>query len=181
MNGLNDTPTGSRATPRWMLVGLAAGLAGLVVLVGILLSQDGTDSTLTASTPPTSDSTGNLPNGHAADAVDVEVRGPASTILAAEVQHGVTIFPTGEPAELVVTLTATDDASISEMPFHRAIARAEGGEGAIGYRGVCGRGWDRDGRTDPDELKAVSCRRGPATTMVGAPGGGEITCDMAGG
>lgn len=83
----------------------------------------------------------------------VTVAGPLAGTVEAGLQQPEPLVP-GEPGahDIVLTNSGTTEISIEEFVFYEYMASSE--EGALGLTGLCGIGWDADGRT-PDPCAAA--------------------------
>jgi hypothetical protein len=96
---------------------------------------------------------GGLPDGHRVVVHDLRVVGPLADVVEVQLMtEQAVIFPVGGPAAVTLQVRSTENVNLARLPFHSSIAGAGSGDGVLGYRGVCGPGWDEDGRpgaTDP--------------------------------
>lgn len=80
-----------------------------------------------------------------AHVLSAEVRGPLARTLRVEPLPAGLLLP-DRPVVGLVTFSADEDVDLPELPFHDGTAEVEGGGGTLGHTGICGYGWDADGR-----------------------------------
>lgn len=125
----------------------------LLVSLGVVLSSFGCSDEPVVETAAGDDPTtpaspvgDEVPTGGLdARVAEATVEGPAAEALRVEPFPAGLLLP-GEPISVLLDLVATEAVDLGELPFHSGTTRSEEGSGVLGISGVCGYGWEPDGR-----------------------------------